>query len=135
MFNRVMKKVDSTAGTNEIETVIGENTNIDGQITGSGHVRIDGHVKGGVSIGGRAVIGTNGLVEGDVSAQELLISGTLRGNVETQGALSIDATGELVGDAKAHSFSIADGGVFNGRSIMQARSRVEPDNVQDQDVK
>ena len=135
MFNRVMKKVDSTAGTNEIETVIGENTNIDGQITGSGNVRIDGHVKGGVSIGGRAVIGTNGLVEGDVSAQELLISGTVRGNVETQGALSIDATGELVGDAKAHSFSIADGGVFNGRSIMQARSRVEPDNVQDQDVK
>ena len=119
MFGSVKKHIDNPAG--DIETIIGRNTTITGNINGSGNIRIDGHVDGGVSITGDAVIGENGVVQGDIKAGSLTVAGTITGNVDCDGNLSIHATGQLVGDVHVRSLNIADGGVFKGRSEMDTR--------------
>ena len=119
MFGSVKKHIDNPAG--DIETIIGRETAITGQLQGSGNIRIDGRIEGGVSITGNAVIGESGSVQGDIKAGNLIVGGTVTGNVECDGNLSIQATGQLVGDVRVRSLNIADGGIFKGRSEMDTR--------------
>lgn len=115
-------KKNTEAPLGEIETIIGRNTSIKGEINGSGNIRVDGRVEGGIAIDGDAVIGESGNVLGDVRAESLIVAGTITGNVETSGNLSIHSTGQLIGDVRVRSLNIADGGVFKGRSEMDVRS-------------
>ena len=122
MFSSVKKRVDETINTNDIETVIGRNTSIKGEISGSGNVRIDGHIEGGISIDGNAVVGETGLVEGDIKAKNLIVSGKVTGNADVEANLCIYATGQLIGDIRVSSFKVEDGGVFKGHSEMAPKS-------------
>ncbi len=119
MFDSMRKKVDST---NDIETIIGRSTAINGQISGSGNIRVDGRVDGGIAVAGDAIIGESGIIVGDIKARSLVVAGTVNGNVEVEGNLSIHATGQLIGDVKVRSLNIADGGVFKGQSDMAVRT-------------
>ncbi|MGN0940423.1 MAG: polymer-forming cytoskeletal protein, partial [Selenomonadaceae bacterium] len=78
MFDSMRKKVDST---NDIETIIGRSTAINGQISGSGNIRVDGRVDGGIAVAGDAIIGESGIIVGDIKARSLVVAGTVNGNV------------------------------------------------------
>ena len=121
MFGSMRKKVDDAVTANEIETVIGKNTRIQGEISGSGNVRVDGRIDGSISIEGNAVIGEPGIVNGNIKAANLIISGSVRGNANIDGSLCIHSTGQLEGDVKVKSLNIEDGGAFQGRSEMALR--------------
>ncbi|MBQ7514759.1 MAG: polymer-forming cytoskeletal protein [Schwartzia sp.] len=118
MFESMKKRVDSEA---DIETIIGHNTALTGQLQSGGNLRIDGRIDGGVSAVGDVIIGESGVVIGDIRARSLVVAGAVTGNVEVSGNLSIYATGQLVGDVRVKSLNIADGGIFQGRSEMAMR--------------
>ena len=120
MFGSVKKHIDNPAG--DIDTIIGRETAITGQLQGSGNIRIDGRIDGGISITGSAVIGESGSVQGDIKAGSLTVAGTVTGNVDCDGNLTIQSTGQLVGDVRVRSLNIADGGIFKGRSEMDTRA-------------
>lgn len=120
MFGSMKKNVDNPV--RDIETIIGKETTITGQLSSQGNIRVDGRIDGGVTISGDAVIGESGIVQGDIKAGSLTVAGTVTGNVDCDGNLSIHATGQLVGDVRVRSLNIADGGVFRGRSEMATRS-------------
>lgn len=117
MFNSIRKQVDERI-SNDIETIIGANTVVKGEITGSGNLRVDGTVEGGITSEGCVVIGEAGVVNGDIKAANLNISGQVKGNAEVAENLFIAATGQLLGDVKTAGLNIAQGGVFKGRSEM-----------------
>lgn len=115
------KKSSDGIGSNDIETIIGNNTVIKGEINGSGNLRVDGLVEGGVNVSGCVIVGENGQIKGDVSADEMIISGSVEGNVTTDNCLSIYSTGQLTGDVKVGSLKIEEGGSFQGRSEMNLK--------------
>ena len=119
MFGSMKKHIDNPTG--DIETIIGRETTSTGKISGSGNIRIDGHIDGGVSTTGSVVIGESGVVQGDIKSGSLTVAGMVTGNVDCDGNLSIHATGQLVGDVRVRSLNIADGGIFRGRSEMDTR--------------
>ena len=124
MFGSIRKQVDETI-KHDIETMIGKNTIIKGEISGTGNLRVDGTVEGGISSEGCVVIGEAGTVNGDIRANTLNVSGQVNGNADISDNLSIAASGQLIGDVKVGSFNIAQGGVFKGRSEMTTRTRSE----------
>lgn len=124
MFGSIRKQVDETI-KHDIETIIGKNTVIKGEISGTGNLRIDGLVEGSISSEGCVVIGEAGTVNGDIKANTLNVSGQVNGNADISGNLAIAASGQLIGDVKVGSFNIAQGGVFKGRSEMTTRTRSE----------
>lgn len=124
MFGSIRKQVDETI-KHDIETIIGKNTVIKGEISGTGNLRIDGLVEGSISSEGCVVIGEAGTVNGDIKANTLNVSGQVNGNADISGNLAIAASGQLIGDVKVGSFNIAQGGVFKGRSEMSTRTRSE----------
>ena len=119
MFGSVKKHIDAPG---EIETIIGNNTFIKGQVGGNGSLRVDGRIEGGIEVASEVIIGESGCVCGDIKAKSLTVSGTVTGNVDCEGALRIQSTGQLVGDVRVQSLNVADGGVFRGRSEMATRA-------------
>ena len=124
MFGSIRKQVDETI-KHDIETIIGKNTVIKGEISGTGNLRVDGTVEGGIASEGCVVIGESGTVNGDIKANTLNVSGQVNGNADISDKLAIAASGQLIGDVKVGSFNIAQGGVFKGRSEMTTRTRSE----------
>lgn len=121
----VMKRRDDSPASGDIETVIGKNTKIHGEVSGTGNLRIDGEIEGELKLSGSVIVGETGMVTGNVSARSLDVSGTVHGNAQTEEGLTIHRAGQLIGDVKVNAFQIEDGGIFKGRSEMNPRAGIE----------
>ena len=100
--------------------LIGNGTSITGDITSNGDVRIDGRLKGNISISGKLVIGPSGILEGNVQCQNADISGEIRGTVNVAELLSLKSTSKLLGDIITGKISIEPNATFTGTCNMGA---------------
>src|SRR5487761_898397 len=97
------------------QATIGKSLTIEGEITGSEMLYIDGHVEGSVSLpGNRVVVGRNGHVGANISAREVVILGKVNGNINATDRVDIRNEGSLTGDVVAQRISIEDGAYFKG---------------------
>ena len=105
-------------GPVEIETIVGANTSMKGDIRSSGGVRVEGDFEGTIEIAGNLVIGAAAKVVAQISAHNVQIQGAVQGDV-TARRLEILDTGKLWGNIQVDSFVLDDGGFFRGQSKMQ----------------
>ena len=63
-------------------TVIGAGTVVEGTLKSAMSARIDGTVNGDVTSEGTIVVATDGVVNGNITAVDVKISGTVKGNIE-----------------------------------------------------
>ncbi len=101
-----------------IETMIGRSSSVTGDVRGEGAFRIDGTVDGAVESRAAVVVGESGTVRGSVSGTDVVVAGTVIGDVTCSGHLEILAKGRIEGDISARSMRIETGGVFRGTSSM-----------------
>lgn len=101
-----------------IETVIAENTIINGEVISQGSVRIDGCIEGCIRAEGDLIIGEKGRITGNIEARNLLIAGWLSGNCQVTGKAHITPTGVVAGDITSTTLVVEEGGLFQGCSIM-----------------
>jgi len=90
MFN---KKENSSPDV--FDTLIGVNTFLEGNIETEGTVRIDGKIKGNVKVKGDVYIGKDANINGNISANNVYMSGRVDGNIEAKGVLRILSTAQL----------------------------------------
>lgn len=121
----VMRKREEGPAAGDIETVIGKNTKIQGEVSGTGNLRIDGEIEGELKLSGAVIVGETGMVTGNISARSLNVSGTVHGNATAEEGLTIHSSGQLIGDVRVNAFQIEDGGIFKGRSEMNPRAGIE----------
>ena len=95
-----------------------EGTSIEGEIKSDSNIRIDGRVKGTITVRGRLIVGTSGVVEGDVTCQSSDIEGTVNGKITCQDLLSLKATAKLAGDINTKKLAIEPGAIFTGNCSM-----------------
>jgi cytoskeletal protein CcmA (bactofilin family) len=107
-----------------VDTIIGEGTNIEGSVKSDASINVEGEISGNIEGGGTITIDQKGIVRSNISAPEIIIVGTVHGNIKTAKNLTIASTGKLHGDSGACSLTIDEGGVFLGTSKMVA-SRTE----------
>lgn len=117
MFQKSNK---SSANDNASINLIGNGTTIVGDITSNGDMRIDGILKGNLTISGKLVIGLSGVIEGNISCQNADISGEIRGKVTVNELLSLKASAKLVGDIVTGKISIEPNATFTGTCNMGA---------------
>lgn len=108
----------------KIEVIIGSDTVVKGEIVSKGTVRIDGRLEGSLSAD-CVIIGEGGNVLGDVTTNTMIAAGRLTGNIHSTGSVEIQPKGEVFGDIYAQKLSVAEGGVFEGRSSMQKNRELE----------
>ena len=117
MFGRKNKKNIH----NHIDTLIGVNTIITGDVTFSGGLRVDGHIIGNVSTNdddrSTLVLSNEGSITGKISVVNIIINGTVSGPIHASGYLELQAKAKVYGDIHYGSLEIQLGASVEGKMI------------------
>ena len=103
-------------------TFIGEGTRINGDMSVEHDLRVEGAVKGAVSVGGTLVLSITGSIEGDVVSRSAALAGRVHGNVRVQEKLVLEEKSVLQGDLHARELVVQEGAIFQGNCSMDASS-------------
>ncbi|MCL2442848.1 MAG: polymer-forming cytoskeletal protein [Treponema sp.] len=98
-----------------INTIIGPNTSLSGDVESAGFTRVDGSVRGSVKAKGRVIIGEKSRIKGNVTGTNITIGGVVYGNVVSDGHLVILSTAIVIGDIITRRIQADDGCFINGR--------------------
>jgi cytoskeletal protein CcmA (bactofilin family) len=107
------------ASLGEITTLLGRGAAFEGKLTFEGTVRIDGRFRGEVFSDDTLVIGEGALVEAEIDIGEIIIQGTVVGNIKAKRSIEIHAPGRVKGDVHTPILQIDKGVIFEGRSFME----------------
>jgi cytoskeletal protein CcmA (bactofilin family) len=99
-------------------TFIGEGTRIMGDMSVEHDLRVEGSIKGAVSVGGTLVLSITGSIEGDVVSRSASLAGRLLGNVHVQERLMLEEKSVLQGDLHARELVVQEGAIFQGNCRM-----------------
>jgi cytoskeletal protein CcmA (bactofilin family) len=103
-------------------SIIGPGMRVIGDVETEGTLRIEGTVEGNVRAGKAVVIGKEGVVQGTVTTQDALVSGTLVGTLIADSRLELQATSRIDGDVHARRMQLEEGAVLNG-TVQMGESR------------
>jgi len=110
----------------EINTLLGRGSEFEGKLTFEGTVRIDGELKGQVFSDDVLIIGEGAHVEAEIDIGEVIIQGTVVGNVRAKRGIEIHAPGRVKGDLTTPVLQIEKGVIFEGRSFMEGIHEGKP---------
>jgi cytoskeletal protein CcmA (bactofilin family) len=99
----------------KLDTVLGKETAVKGDIVIKGSLRIDGRVEGLIDSSDTVVIGKTGQVSGEVKAKDAVIAGQVAGNVVLSSRGVLESGSRLNGDIICQGLIIHEGAFFEGR--------------------
>ena len=121
MLSRKQKK-------HSVDTLVGPNTQVNGDLNFSGGCHIDGLVKGNVCAdpdGDSALsISEAGTVEGGVTVPYVVLNGIVRGDVSAGKRVELGPTARVIGNVYYNLIEMAIGAEINGKLVHQPEGRV-----------
>lgn len=119
-----------------IDTLIGEDTAIDGDLVFAGGLRLDGRVRGNVTAApgkpSMLVVSEKGVVEGEISVGHLVLNGTVKGPVHAGDLLELQPQARVLGDVRYAALEMHQGALVEGRlmPLVQAEIKALPNLVE-----
>ncbi len=113
------KKKNEPANSGMINTLIGNKSRIEGMLFASEATRLDGELQGKIISESTVIIGESGVVKGDIKAVEILVAGTVYGNLWAEQRIEITETGRVRGDLFTKTLVIGEGASFRGNCNME----------------
>ena len=101
-------------------TLIGAGTTLKGDIKSNNDLRIDGTVIGNINSNAKIIIGTSGVVEGDIMGNQADIVGKVSGNIRAKELLQLRGESTVTGNIYAGKLQIEPTATFNGQCHMGA---------------
>lgn len=122
MFKRNTSNEETPAPIPTVEritSVLGNGVIWNGDLDGSGGVRIEGAFEGKIALRGMLVVGETGRVTCEnIRANTVIVAGAVRGNITTK-KLEIRATGRVWGDVVTTAFVTEEGSFLRGQITME----------------
>jgi cytoskeletal protein CcmA (bactofilin family) len=114
-------KTTAAAGESSTSTtIIGAGTTITGNMECTGDIRIDGTLKGNLHASAKIIVGSSGLVDGDINGKQADVMGKVIGVIKVSEILYLHEKGSVHGDIYAAQLKIDPSASFNGQSHMGA---------------
>ena len=120
--NSATTQGDQKAGSINI---IGIGTEITGDLSTKGDIRIDGKITGDVRSKAKVVIGSTGEVIGNINSESAEVSGFVIGNLYTSEILFLKATANVKGNVSSNKLVVENGANLSGHcqtGISQTKS-------------
>ncbi|MFH1597805.1 MAG: polymer-forming cytoskeletal protein [Patescibacteria group bacterium] len=111
----------------ETETLIGPSVKVEGNFYGKGDVVVEGEVQGTLRTAKNLRVGSGAKIKADVAAENIHLSGQIRGNVKAREKIELAETAKLIGNLETKVISIAAGAQFNGKCMMVSEADVKED--------
>lgn len=102
--------------------ILGCGTVLKGDIESNGDFRIDGTLIGTIKTKGKVVIGSTGMLEGQIICQNADIEGKVKAKLEVSELLTLKAESNLEGDVSTGKLAIEPGAKFSGSCKMGGQS-------------
>ena len=107
---------------------LGASLHIKGEISGNEDLHIDGSVEGLVQLEDRKLtVGASAKLTADVVAREVVVYGSVKGNLRARDRIEIKKDGSVVGDLTTARIMIEDGAYFKGSIEIDKNSATQPD--------
>ncbi len=104
----------------KLEAIIGINTQIEGNISTKGTLRIDGRLTGNIDTDW-LIVGEKAFIKGDVRVAGVAVAGYLEGNVTAKEIIELKRTGQIRGDVSTSKLVVIEGGMVDGKIAMQQK--------------
>lgn len=112
------KKKEGADGA-AISSIIGQDMQLEGNVSFKGKLRLDGHIKGNIE-GDYLILGETGVVVGDVMVNTFVCAGRVEGNVDVK-KFQISASGVILGKVEATDLQVESGASLSGE--IKSRSK------------
>lgn len=112
MFGRSASK-----GTKSLETIVGPQSTVLGELRVTGTIRVDGSVEGDISADW-VVVGEAGKIKGNVRSRGMVVGGRVDGNIDSEEIVEVRDKGQVCGEIRTARFVMAEGALFDGVSCM-----------------
>ena len=106
---------------NRIDSLIGAGTRIEGNVSFSGGLRVDGEVKGNVTAAGEQpstlVVSEQARIDGEIRVSHLVVNGAINGPVYAAEFLELQSHSRVKGDVHYNTLEMHLGAVVEGRLV------------------
>ncbi len=103
----------------EICAVIEEGCKFEGNLSFNGVVRIAGVVNGSIFSNDTLIISEGAVINADINANVILISGTVKGNIKASSRVEMRRPARFEGTVIVPSLIVEEGVIFHGITIMK----------------
>lgn len=94
---------------------LGASLHVKGEITGNEDLHVDGSVEGLIQLDDRKLtVGASAKLTADVVAREVVVYGSVKGNLRARDRIEIKKDGSVIGDLTTARIMIEDGAYFKG---------------------
>jgi cytoskeletal protein CcmA (bactofilin family) len=107
-------------GSGNGTTLISSGTTIKGDISSNSDLRIDGTIIGNINSNAKIVIGSSGVVEGDINGNHADIVGKTSGTIKVKELLQLRGECVVNGNIYAGKLQVEPTATFNGQCHMGA---------------
>jgi len=115
--------------SHQITAFLGPETAFEGKLSFKGIVRIDGRFKGEVKSEGTLIVGETAVIESDVHAAVVIVSGEVRGQMTASERIELLPPARVFGDVEAPSVIINAGVVFEGNCHTEMQGEMGENKV------
>ena len=112
----------------KLETVIGADSTIKGELAIKGTLRIDGVVEGDIQADW-VIVGETGRVRGNVQARTLVVGGKVEGNLEASEIIEMKDKAQVFGEICTGKLAMSEGALFDGQSSMKKKKETSEGQV------
>lgn len=112
---------DRSSGT---ATLINEDCKITGLIAGNGDFHVNGKIDGDCDINGTVTLANNGLWQGTIKADAVIVAGQVEGDIIAVGNVEITASARIVGTVTGEAIAVEEGAVVEG--VMTTTGQADP---------
>jgi cytoskeletal protein CcmA (bactofilin family) len=116
-----------------IDTLIGAGTRIIGDVQFTGGFHVDGHVKGNVDAppdsGATLSVSDSGVVEGSVAVPNVILNGTVKGDILAHERVELGATARVTGNVYYALIEMEMGAEITGKLIHEPRKSGQADGA------
>jgi len=99
----------------ESKTVLGRSVVVSGELSGAEDLLIEGQLEGTVRLQEHTLtVGQHGQMKAEVNARQVVVLGTVHGNITARDRIEIRKTGHVVGDLVSAGVAIEEGAYFKG---------------------
>lgn len=109
--------------TKQMDTIIGAESTVRGELSISGTVRIDGTVEGDIEAG-FVVVGESGSVRGNIRSRGTVVGGRIDGNIDSSETVELKNSARVLGEIRTAKLVMSEGALFDGLSCMQQKAEI-----------
>lgn len=95
-------------------TLVGPGARIEGRLGGQGHFLVAGEIVGDADVEGAVTLASGGRWTGNITADDVIVAGTLEGEINARTSLEITAEARVKGRISAARIAVAQGSVVDG---------------------